>query len=378
MNVLAISLADIRRIAPQRPHHLLMRLSEQHDITVASVPARHLPLRRDVIFEELEKRVRLVDLDVGGAPSYAAEQVAGFGQRWRALAGAYHPDVVLSFHATNLPLKLSRHYGIPLVFDLCDDLGDWAGSSEAVPKVLRPLARAVATRRLRRILRAADHVVYSTPTLARKYAIPRRRSTLVPNGVDATKFIAASGDHRSAEGPVVGFVGFLGHWVALERVIEALQDPRLADSRLLVVGGGPRLEHLRQHANELGLRERVTFTGEIPYEAVPRAVSGMDVCVLPFDESQTSLHAVPLKLFEYLACGKAVVSSPLPAVVELAGTEVLFARDPDEYADQIVAARALIGRSAERRDFVVRHFGWDQLASRFDAAIQEAAQVKPR
>lgn len=378
MKVAVVSLADLRRIAPQRPHHLLLGLAKTHEVTAYSVPATALPLRQDRLLDELAARVDLRELPETPLAAMTSEYAAKSTGLIRRIAEDLRPDVVVSFHSLVGARALAKTAGARLVFDLCDDLGDWANASNRVPRPIRPVVAARVRRALAANLGDAAQVVYSTDSLRSKYPARAAQGHVLPNGVDTSTFRDFGGNVRkelgiAADARVVGFVGHLGSWVALESVLEALaRAPALEDVHLLVVGGGPKLSALREHANGLGLAKRAMFAGEVRYELVAQHVSAMDVCVLPFDQSQTSAHALPLKLFEYMACGKPVVSTPLPAVVANVGDRVAYATNANEYAQAIETLLATPGDPINRRAFVEASFSWSWLADRFREVVESA------
>ena len=59
------------------------------------------------------------------------------------------------------------------------------------------------------------------------------------------------------------------------------------------------------------IAENVIFTGNIQYLDVPDYISSMDICLLPFDTGMVSQNALPLKLFEYMACPVPVISTDI-------------------------------------------------------------------
>ena len=146
---------------------------------------------------------------------------------------------------------------------------------------------------------------------------------------------------------MLGFVGFVREWHGLDAVIAAMaaerDGPRL---RLVVVGDGPARPALEQQAAALGLADRVTFTGLQPREAIPGLVAGFDIALQPLVVS----YASPLKIFEYMAAGRAIVAPDQPNIREVlrdGETAVLF--DPSEAGAMWRAIQRLAGDAALRR-----------------------------
>lgn len=123
---------------------------------------------------------------------------------------------------------------------------------------------------------------------------------------------------------------------ALPRIVAAFPE-----TKLWFVGGTPDSAYLalvRETAERLGVLERITVTGRIPIEEMLAAIQHADICLVPtFRESSP-----PLVLWEALCCGRAVIASRLPEIVELNdidGEEVfptVSVTSPEEWADSIL------------------------------------------
>lgn len=139
------------------------------------------------------------------------------------------------------------------------------------------------------------------------------RIHVVPNGFDATRFRPAP---MSGDGPVTfGFVGGLRPWhgiadmaMAFRQVVEQL------DCRLLVVGTGPEEERLRALAAELP--GRIELTGAVSHADVPVLLRRIDVALAPYPPLERFYYS-PLKLFEYMGTGRAIIASRIGQVEEL-------------------------------------------------------------
>jgi glycosyltransferase involved in cell wall biosynthesis len=127
---------------------------------------------------------------------------------------------------------------------------------------------------------------------------------------------------------VLGFTGFVRDWHGLDKVIAMIaQDPPESPRHLLVVGDGPVRATLEQQARDLNIAHRVQFTGIIERDEVARYVAAFDIALQPAVVS----YASPLKLFEYLALGKAIVGPDQPNILEILSADhnaVLF--DPEQ------------------------------------------------
>ena len=113
-------------------------------------------------------------------------------------------------------------------------------------------------------------------------------------------------------------------WKGVDILLEALA--LVPDARGLIVGGHakePDLGRLQALARQLGISDRVTFTGMVEPARVPELLRGATVLALPNPASAISTRFTsPLKLFEYLAAGRAIVASDLPSIREILHDDV--------------------------------------------------------
>jgi glycosyltransferase involved in cell wall biosynthesis len=158
---------------------------------------------------------------------------------------------------------------------------------------------------------------------------------------------------------------------------------RLPHVRGLIVGGHPAegdLQRLQALGQELGLSDRVKFTGQVPRDQVPQLLEEADVLVMPHTTTPLSeRHASPLKLFEYMAAGRPIVASNLQAVREVLrdgeNSCLVHAADPAALASGI--AKVLSdGDASERmaraafRD--ASDYTWDRRAQRLESLLEQA------
>jgi len=235
-------------------------------------------------------------------------------------AQEFKPDVI--YERYNLFLLagtlLKRKLGIPLLLEVNAPLVD-ERLKHSGGLSLRALARwAEGT-----AWRSADHVLPVTQVLARHvqaYGVPRQHITVIPNGINRAHFVTAptpqaAKQQLGLQGQIVlGFTGFVRDWHGVDRVVRWLATPQApANSHLLVVGDGPVRAELEALAVQLGVGQRVTFTGVIDRHRVPEHVAAFDIALQP----AVTAYASPLKLMEYLVLAKAVVAPREPNLLEV-------------------------------------------------------------
>ncbi len=219
--------------------------------------------------------------------------------------------------------------------------------------------------------------------LVSHFRVEGRKISVIPNGVDTTLFhpmggldfppeLQASLGIQRDEFAVL-FVGNLAPWQGISTLLDSipLVLEQVPQTRFLIIGDGILRGQLQQKTREMNLQEKILFTGTIPHEQVPGYINLVDVCVSPFVKRRNNrIGLSPLKVYEYLACGKAVVSSRVPGLEFIGekGVGVLVEPEkPDALAHGIVsllldpAKRARMGRKGVR--LAQREFDWKRRAS---------------
>lgn len=247
------------------------------------------------------------------------------------------------------------------------------------PTKLRRLAR-----REQRVWRGAAAYVTITQALRDELTArfgPRERAFVVPDGgPDPTESPAPAAD-TSQRPTLVAYAGHLYPWKGVDVLVRALGA--LPEANGLVIGGHPA-EHDRERvealSRSLGLESRVMFTGQVPATAVARRLSEASILVLPNTASAISeRYTSPLKLFEYLAVGRPIVASNLPAIREvLTDGESALLVPPGDPAALAAAIRRIAGDPALARRLAANalalapRFTWNARAARLESALAAA------
>lgn len=241
---------------------------------------------------------------------------------YRRLAKAvreHQPDCLYERYNLFLPagIWLKRKYKLPMLLEVNAPIFEERIRYDGL--ALKGLARwsqAYAWK-------AADYVLPVTGVLGdivASYGVPRERIVVIPNGINASQFSSAP-ETQAAKAAlgldgniVLGFTGFVRDWHGLDKVISMIAtDPPESGRHLLVVGDGPARPALEAQADALDIRHRVSFTGVIARDEVARYVAAFDIALQP----AVVEYASPLKLFEYLALGKAIIGPAQPNLMEI-------------------------------------------------------------
>ncbi|NAX47011.1 glycosyltransferase [Photobacterium halotolerans] len=173
--------------------------------------------------------------------------------------------------------------------------------------------------------RNADHTLPVSHVLAgyvQRAGVAEQAISVIPNGIDSRLFHPVDDKEKQPEfsdSLVVGFVGFCREWHQLEHVLSLivefnrqrnLDDPAV---KFLIVGDGPVLDKLKKQARALKAEHQIHITGLIDRQHIPGWLSQIDIALQPAVTPWCS----PLKLIEYLACGKAIVAPDSDNIKEL-------------------------------------------------------------
>ena len=249
-------------------------------------------------------------------------------------------------------------------------------------------------------LHLADAVICPSAVTAAYIAslgVPVEKVTIIPNGIDTTLFQpngktpdtaltatpSAFPAFVPAPLPTLLYIGTLADWQGLETLISALPGVLEQQAvRLRVVGLGRKRQRklLQKRALKMGLEPFISIEPAVPHTHIPALIAQADVCIAPlsYNDRNVTQGCCPLKVLEYMGCGKAIVASNLPVVRELVqdGHEaLLFAPDnPDDLARKILTAlndsalAAQLGVNAHARAY--REFTWQAAQARLLAVYQ--------
>ena len=162
-----------------------------------------------------------------------------------------------------------------------------------------------------------------------RFGIDEGKIAVIENGVDVEAFkhrqsLTLTRQSLGLENAfVVGFVGSFKPWHGLENLIplaEALQNEKL-NIRFLIVGDGKERGVYEEVLEKKNLSSTFLFAGYVPHDHVPDYLALMDVAIAPHKRDSFKetggFHGSPLKIFEYMAMGKAIIAAPLGQIQEL-------------------------------------------------------------
>ena len=369
MRILVIPTTDwIRHPVPNRLNFIFDILAEEHEVYVL-----HFGLKRFSGLEPRQTGCTLLPADWIKAEDPSMYYILNFPYHlWkiRRIVRRLKIDVILS--ANILPSFAANFSGAPVVFDYLDHLEESASvyyPGSALGEVVKQVVRRIT----RYNLRHARSVITVTKELSDFLQdLGVKEVTVIANGVDAQALQPLPREKAKSElglsGPVLGYVGSLEHWVDLESVVSAM--PKI-DASLLVVGPGLFTDYgdkIKRMAEELGVIDRVVFTGAVKYQDLSRYISAMDIGLNPLKMMKKNELTVGGKVFNYLACGRPVLSSRMVALETLLGDEICYYDDEEDFI-RIVKIIIENPLDEETNRSIALKFDWRILAQKYSSIL---------
>lgn len=356
-------------------HHIAKRLSRWHPLLYVESPGMRTPqatgrdLRKigRLMAALLRRPAKVCDgLWRCTIPQLPFRRLPGVVRlnRWfarhalrRALAVMGAGEVLLWFTVPH-PEFLVGQLGERMVVYYCID--DYAAHPGVDSERLRACDVALT--------RKADRVFVAPPALVAPKSAVNASTLYSPHGVDAELFGRAMladtevpAAARALRPPIIGFFGSLAPWIDVA-LIAALARAR-PNYSLLLIG------HVSTDVTELAQLPNVHLAGAQPYDTLPNWAKCFDVAIIPYRQTRQVQNANPLKLREYLATGKPVVSTYNPEVARFAGL-VRLADNEQSFIREVDAALHDHDPLGERRRVdSVSNSTWDARVAEIIATV---------
>jgi len=305
-----------------------------------------------------------------------------------------NPDVVIS-RLTLYQFSsrfLCKRKGIPLIIEA--DNPPIYENNKFYGKDNFHLSRIAETIEQQNLLQADAIIVLSNilKDFFIEKGIPEEKMIVIPNGADPEIFFPRPRDHELSEKyhltdkKIVGWIGSLdGGWQGLGNLVRMTQDvlSQCDDILFMYVGGARNKLRFQELIQETGFSDRVILPGVVPYDEIPRYLSAMDIVIAPYPKMDF-WYPSSMKVFEYMASGKAVVASDvgqIGEVIEDGQNGRLF--DPDIKEDltnkviQLVKNPDLCDKLGENaHKMVLRKYTWKGHAKKIETLFNHILKMK--
>ncbi len=254
-----------------------------------------------------------------------------------------------------VPLAVGSPWRI-VVYEAVDDHAAGPGMDDRL--------RALFAEAEERLLARADVVFAWSEPIRASLAVRHPNVHLATAAVDLEELepvARVAGQDRTAV-----FTGEMGF--RFDEQLAADVAGKLSDWTFLLAGpAGPEAEEA------LGGHRNVVLTGRYDHHELPRLLARGRVALVPYRQNEFTDTLVPVKLVEYLAAGRPVVSTPMRAAEGFADT-VSFASGPDAFAEAVRSVGEDSEEARRRRVERVRAYSWERRIDEMEAAIEAAEQ----
>ncbi len=287
------------------------------------------------------------------------------------------PDVIIDYSMTtgSIGFIFARLFHIPFIFHYIDILHQLVNIS-----YLQKFARAVS----RVLLKHSDLVLIYT-ILHQNYVIREGTSPqnvkIIRNGislentiVDEKKFnILKEKLSISDQDFVIFFMGYLYDFAGLKEIIDFYHhyvENGKCNLKFLIVGDGGIYNDLVRYVKEIKA-DWVILTGRVPYFEITEYIHLADLCLLSFKINSVTREITPIKVIEYMAMKKPVLSNSLPGVVLDLGKEsgVIFGKNQvdliSKIKDLILLKEELKQRGEKGFDYIKKKYLWSKILKDF-------------
>jgi len=397
MRILLVQESDWLKRGPHQQHHLMDRLSSRgHEIRVIDFEIRWTRKEKEEYFSKRQVFTNVSKACEGANVSVIRPSIAkiplmdyisvlfSHGKEIYRQVREFKPDVIIGFGILNtyLAMRMAKWKRIPFIYYLIDALHTLIPSGR-----LRFVGKLLESETLRQ----ADRVVVINDEL-RNYAVrlgaELPRVYVVKAGINLDRFDPAIDSSKirglyriGNDDLVLFFMGWLYQFSGLREVAMGLAKVKdeYPNIKLLVVGKGDLHRELQQIKKDCSLQQLI-LAGWQPYERIPEHIAVSDVCLLPAHNNEVMKNIVPIKMYEYMAAGKPVISTKLLGVMREFGDDngVIYVNKPAEVigkAVELIKDGNLKEYGRKARRFVER-YGWDSTSKEFMLLLEEVCQIK--
>jgi glycosyltransferase involved in cell wall biosynthesis len=377
MKILVIPTTDwVKHPVPNRLNFIFDSLADNHEVHVC-----HLKLKK---FHNLPERGTKCTLqDMGGRslndPSlYYIFNIISHARSLKRIVNDHKIDLIVS--ANILPSYMANLVSpVPIVYDYLDHFEESAAiyyPNSIFGKIAKKIVGRIVAENLKRASVVITVTEYFEEILRKKGVT---NIEVIPNGVDTKVMKPIPLDTAKkgidVNGTVLGYAGSLEHWIDLETVISGLPEiaKHIPDIKLVIVGPSLFTDYVKKlHtlSRKLNVHERIVYTGAVKYSDLNKYISAFDICLNPRKPMKMNRLTIGGKVFNYLACGKPVLSSNMEFLNKLFSTKdgIYCYNDRSEFVSQVSNILDSEHNSTHYREIALR-YDWGILAKRYEKIL---------
>ncbi len=353
----------------QRPQHLLTRLARDHRVWYIEEPVGVDTDDKWFEVENAAPNVNVVRPRLRAEyPYFLGDQIPPLTELTTRLVAEHQIEPFVFWLYTPMPLPIAQMFRpLAVVYDCMDELSAFR---YAPPELLE---------REGQLLQWADAVFTGGPSLYRAKVGRHPSVYCFPSSIDALHFRRAleaklpdPTDQAAVPHPRLGYFGVIDERLDYD-LLRGVAQAR-PDWQIIMVG-----PFMKVNPDDLPHLPNIHYLGQRPYEDLPAYIGGWDVAIMPFALNEATRYISPTKTLEYMAAGRAIVSTPITDVRELYGDIVYIADSVETFV--VACNQALNETPAERqrrqqgRETVLARTSWDDTANQMHAILDQAVQA---
>lgn len=374
MNLLGLQETDWLTRGPHTQHHIFERLSTNDnfhitifDYDIDKILRLNSLIIKKQIYSDIHRAVKDSNVTIIRTAHIQVPYVRRISSLITSFFGLLkfikknRPDIIISFSITNglIGLILAKIFRIPYIFYYIDLL-----------HTLVPITYAQYVARLisRLLFKMSDHVVVVTNFLNKHVlneGISPEKVSILLNGISLENTVVNSVKLNALQSKlafkendfVILYMGYLYDFAGLKEIIEYYHSDVKSGKlniKFLIVGDGGIYRDLLDYTKEIGA-DWVFMIGKVPFFEITEYIELADLCLMSFDLNNVTKDITPVKIMEYMAMKKPVLSNSLPNVVREIGENngAIFARNQQELIKKI---GELIGEKESLKEMGLQGF----------------------
>ncbi|AEG18383.1 glycosyltransferase [Methanobacterium paludis] len=387
MNILVVQESDWIKRNPHQQHHLMERLSlKGHKVKVIDYPidwCKGRYKRRNVVENyhkiHAEASVDVISPSILKVPILVYPSlILSHRREIKRQIKEFKPDVIVGFGIINtyFASRTAKKEGIPFIYYWID--------------VLHRLIPEKGFHALGEHLERAT-IQNSTEVLTINHKLEEFvkglgaiNTRVIGAGIDLEKFnpdLEGTSIRQqysiTEDDKVLFFMGFLYQFAGLKEVALEFKKDKYKNLKLLIVGDGDAYSDLQNIVEEHDLSGNVILVGHKPYNEIPEFLAASDICILPaYPDEEIMQDIVPIKIYEYMAMGKPVITTRLPGVVKEFGEDngISYVEKPSDVLVKASDIDVIIEGGKARR--FAEDNDWNKITDEFESTLNGVVRIE--
>lgn len=385
MNILVVQESDWIQRNPHQQHHLMERLSLRgHKIRVIDYEIDWKTNKNEGIiskrqvFKAVHKIHDEASIDVVRPGLLKVPVLNYFSWAWTSWREInrqikkFKPDVIVGFGLINtyIAARAAKKHNIPFVYYLIDVL------YTLIPeKSLQFIGKQVK----KGIIKNSDKVITINKKLSEVtvgLGANEDNTLVIDAGIDLERFDPKiDGFNIRKEYGIkddellLFFMGWIYHFAGVKEVAEELGKGNHENIKLMVVGDGDAYSDLEEIREKYNMGQNLILTGKQPYYRIPEFIAAADICILPaYPDELIMQDIVPIKLYEYMAMKKPVITTSLPGIMKefSKNAGIAYVKNPSD----VLNVDINIDIEGEKSRKFVEGNNWTKITNEFEQILR--------